>query len=579
MDIIKSLTSLMKRNEKYYLIAIVLFILLAGFIEMMGIASIMPFIGILNDPKYLDQYDLFVDLYLYFNIDPLTMITYMFMGFFLFAIIANILTYWIIVKFCADYEYGLSSYLINKYLSRDYSFFFNNSTATICKNILDESRIIAKGILLPLLQIVAKTIMAIFICLLLIFIDPYIFLISLSIIAILFTIFYMVVKKKLHSYGNIRVANNNIRFKYAQDAFNSIKDVKFYSAENYYQKVFTDATRKFTDVIAKADLYSYSPRYIIELLLFGSLLILILYLIKSDVPFTNFLPTLSLFMFASYRILPAFNQIFMNMSAIKYNEASFHIINEIINYPVVSKKVTKEIPFKNSITLENIYFNYEDRDILKNISLKINKSRIIGLVGKTGVGKTTILDLLLGFIQPNRGCINIDDYKLDNQNMFALRKISGYVTQNTSFIDNTLAENIAFGVHKDKIDYQLINDLLDICQLKKLVDSLPEGLNTIIGDDGVKLSGGQCQRIAIARALYRNPELLILDEGTNALDIETEKKIITSIKNLYKDITILIISHRPSSLQFCDTIYSLNAGSANEIDLDNFLKNINLYKE
>ena len=219
------------------------------------------------------------------------------------------------------------------------------------------------------------------------------------------------------------------------------------------------------------------------------------------------------------------------------------------------------------------------KTILSNINLTIKKSEVLGLVGKTGVGKTTILDLLLGFVKPKNGHIKVDDYLIKEEDMNSLRKISGYVTQDTSFVDNTILENIAFGSRKREINTKLINDILSICQLDELIRSLPNGINTVMGDKGIKFSGGQCQRIGIARALYLQPQLLILDEATNALDNTTEKNILSQIRTYFNGITIVLITHRMSTLEYCDKIFSLNKDQIKEIKIED-IKNVdNLCKE
>ena len=219
---------------------------------------------------------------------------------------------------------------------------------------------------------------------------------------------------------------------------------------------------------------------------------------------------------------------------------------------------SSKVKFNHSIKFKNIDFDYSNgTKILDNLSIAINKNQLTGIIGSTGVGKTTLIDLLLGFYQPRKGTIEIDGESINLQNIKLLRNIAGYVPQNIAFLDRSIAENIAFGKNTDVIDYERINEVIKCVELKEFVESLEEGYSTTIGDHGVKLSGGQCQRIGIARALYTNPSILILDEATNALDSITEQKIFKSIKKYNPDITMILITHRLSSLNICDEIVVL----------------------
>ena len=429
----------------------------------------------------------------------------------------------------------------------------------IKKNILSEASLFSDGFLLPVLQIISKTFILIALSILLIFVNHQVFFYSLIFLLIVYYLIFKVIRNTLTRYGEERTINNDIRFKNVGDLLQSIKDVKYYSAEDYYLNNFSTAQKNFSMLTAKRTLFSTLPRYLIEAFAFGGILSMMLYISTFSNGFSQYLPTLSLFLLAAYRILPLLQLIFSSITSIKFFYPAIKQVKEILALPsILIPDTSSKVKFNHSIKFKNIDFDYSNgTKILDNLSIAINKNQLTGIIGSTGVGKTTLIDLLLGFYQPRKGTIEIDGESINLQNIRLLRNIAGYVPQNIAFLDRSIAENIAFGKNTDVIDYERINEVIKCVELKEFVESLEEGYSTTIGDHGVKLSGGQCQRIGIARALYTNPSILILDEATNALDSITEQKIFKSIKKYNPDITMILITHRLSSLNICDEIVVL----------------------
>ena len=380
-----------------------------------------------------------------------------------------------------------------------------------------------------------------------------------SLLSIYFII-YKSIKNLITRYGKERLISNDKRFKNVNDSLKSIKDVKFYNAEHFYLDEFSSAQKSFSTLTAKNTLLSVLPKYLIEIFAIGGLFSVTIYIISLNNQIVSYLPTLAVFMLAAYRLLPLIQQIYVNFSTIKFFYPVLKMIEEINN--LAETKINRSLDrldIKHDIEFSNISFSYGEKSILNNISFTINKSDVVGLLGKTGVGKTTLLDLLLGFNQPSIGHILIDGQILDRKDIYKLCNSTGYVSQNIAFLDTTIAKNIAFGVNEENIDYDFINKLIDCVKLRQLIDSLEEGVMSTIGENGAKLSGGQCQRLGIARALYLNPSLIIFDEATNALDPNTEEEIIKSIKEFTNNkITIFMITHRLSSVNICDKVLVLN---------------------
>jgi len=529
---------------------------------MLGIASVLPFIGLITDPHYFDNNTYFLyfkDFFDYNLTDTVYVVGVFIIVMFILSNASNAYVLWKTLKFSADQSHKISCRVMKKYLEQPYKYFVDSDFSVIKKNILSEASLFSDGFLLPVLQIISKTFILIALSILLIFVNHQVFFYSLIFLLIVYYLIFKVIRNTLTRYGEERTINNDIRFKNVGDLLQSIKDVKYYSAEDYYLNNFSTAQKNFSMLTAKRTLFSTLPRYLIEAFAFGGILSMMLYISTFSNGFSQYLPTLSLFLLAAYRILPLLQLIFSSITSIKFFYPAIKQVKEILALPsILMTDTSSKVKFNHSIKFKNIDFDYSNgTKILDNLSIAINKNQLTGIIGSTGVGKTTLIDLLLGFYQPRKGTIEIDGESINLQNIRLLRNIAGYVPQNIAFLDRSIAENIAFGKNTDVIDYERINEVIKCVELKEFVESLEEGYSTTIGDHGVKLSGGQCQRIGIARALYTNPSILILDEATNALDSITEQKIFKSIKKYNPDITMILITHRLSSLNICDEIVVL----------------------
>ena len=281
---------------------------------------------------------------------------------------------------------------------------------------------------------------------------------------------------------------------------------------------------------------------------------------------SQILPTVALYAFAGYRLLPAMQALYSNLTSLRFSETIINeLYKEIESLENVDKKKDKEdVSFLDKITLNNVSFNYPgtDRSILSNLSLTIPVNNMVGFVGLTGSGKTTLVDIILGLLEPQKGSLIVDGTEINSKNIINWQRKLGYVPQQISLIDASLAENIAFGIKKDEINMDTVQKVSRIANLHDFVtNNLKDGYNTAIGERGVKLSGGQRQRVGLARAIYHNPSVLVLDEATSALDNTTERFVMDSIKKLGQEITIIIIAHRLSTIRDCDVIYHLDKGN------------------
>ncbi|MDH3348293.1 MAG: ABC transporter ATP-binding protein/permease [Desulfobulbaceae bacterium] len=549
-------------------------ILIVGLLETGGIASIMPFMAVLSSPQMIET-------------NPYLSYTYTVVGttnsnqflFFLgsmvllvliisntFSAITNLLLY----RFIYFRGHGLSCRLFREYLHAPYSFFLNHNSADLVKNIITENHRVVVGVISPIMQIITRVIVALCIFSLLIFMDPLLAIIIFSVCGGLYGIIYKISKKTLAASGQKAAEAQGMRFKLAGEAFGGIKELKLLGRESEYLKRYTLPSYNFAACESKSQAITFLPKFALETIIFGGILLIMLYLIGIKKDMANVLPMLSLYAFAGYRLTPAFNNIFNALSQIRYHSASLDIIlNHIQLTPVTNSEknkstfLNKEILLRNELTLQNITFSYpkSSSKVIEDLNLVIQANTNVAFVGKTGSGKTTLFDLILGLLTKNTGEIFVDDHQLTDDNLHLWQQNIGYVPQQIYLADDTVSRNIALGVPDEEINNEAIIQAAKLADLHNFVTKdLPQDYSTNLGERGVRLSGGQRQRIGIARALYHDPEILVLDEATSALDGLTENVIMQAIHNLSHKKTVIIIAHRLATIKECDVIHVLDHG-------------------
>ncbi len=567
ISFINKVLNILNQSEKYKILGVFILGLTTSILEMLGVFSIIPFITLITDPGALleNKYtSIIIDAY------ALTLYeTRMFFGItiiiiFVLSNILNIFTLWLTINVIADFQSRISSTVLSKYLYQPYKYFIENDHAYISKNILDESCILADGIIYALLQILTKMLIILGLSILMIIVNYQLFFMSIFLFGIIYILIFKRYRNILFNIGINRVKANEQRYKNTREVLNNIKDVKYYSNERYYISGFSDSAYSFAHLNAKRNLIGILPRYFIEIFTFGGVFALILYFLSVSDNFLEYIPTISMFLFAIYRIMPQLQNIFTNTTNIKSSEYVFKNIESILNMDMISRKNTTPIEnFNKSISFQNVTFSYDgNSNILENIDLDIKKGQSYAIIGKTGTGKTTLIDSLLGFHKIKSGKIKLDEYDIKDNSFNFVNSIIGYVSQNISYVGDNILKNIVFG-GDDNIELEKVKKIITVVDLEDVVSGLKNGIYENIGDMGSSLSGGQKQRIGIARALYRNPKILILDEATSSLDEKTERKIFQNIKDNYPDITILIITHRNGIISECDEIIEVDNKKVN----------------
>ena len=475
------------------------------------------------------------------------------------------LTTFLQIKFFFMLEYSIQKRLIEGYLHQPYEWFLNHHSATLGKSILSESGIVINGGIGPIIELVAKVIVAISFLSLLIFINSTLALIVFFSFGTIYLLIYLLVRSYLKRSGEERLKANQSRFKSVTEAFGAVKEVKVSGLEEIFIKQFSNSSKAHALHQRNVQVVGQLPRFIIEALAFGGVLLVVLYFMLQEGGLIAALPFIALYIFAGYRLIPALQQIYACLAKLRaVGPALNDLYNDFKNLKQFNPHQDQGIlSIDKKITLNQICYHYPNtsRMALKDINFNVSAGTTVGLVGVTGSGKTTTVDIILGLLEAQKGSLEVDGQVITKDNCRAWQRCIGYVPQNINLIDDTIAANIAFGVDPKSINQADIERAAKISNLHEFViNELPKQYQTVVGERGVRLSGGQRQRIGIARALYHKPQLLILDEATSSLDNLTEKAVMDAINNLSKDITIILIAHRLSTVKNCDTIFLIDKG-------------------
>jgi len=457
-----------------------------------------------------------------------------------------------------------------------YSFHLSSQSSDLIRNATSENSILVL-IYKSLFNLFSEIFLMSFIIIFLFFYDFYTTTIILVSFFIFGFIFYVLHQNKLYNWGLKRAELEGSLLKNLVQIFRGIKDLKVFKSEKFFFKEFQKNNYDLADISRKAYLLQQFPRYFIEVLTLLSLSMAIAYaLIKTEGKFADIITIIALYGFVALRVMPSVYKLLNILNDLKFNQP---VIKNLLNELNLIKKNEYEHEnfsgekFSNYLEFKKINFSYNDITSsnenfkLKDISIIIPKGKKIGIIGKSGSGKSTFADILLGLIKPNSGEIILDKFNITEKNFF-LSSIVGHVPQNIFLIDDSILKNIAFGEKESEINKQRFKESIDKAQLTEFIDNLEFKENTIVGENGTKLSGGQKQRIGIARALYKNFDMIIFDESTNALDSVTEDKIVSALDKLTPEKTLVIITHKLSTIKNCDLIYEFKDGKITPYSLN-----------
>lgn len=538
-------------------IKLIFFLITGMFLEIISIGLIIPVISILSNESFYDNYFQYLPFLIeYSHTEKInfTLIVLCFVFFlkFCFSLLLNYQQF----RYSMQLQSNISKELISKYLLMPYEKYFKLKSSEVLRNVMIDTNRFISGVMLPIIYLASEFLIIFGISLILI---TQIGLSSLSIIfvfALFGTIYVAFSKKTIKRLGNSRSTIDENIIKFSSEALKGIREIKLNEVEKYFLTFFRSTFDKNAKIMSNFFTFQAAPRLGVEVILVFFLAITMFIFVLKDFETSKIITTLGLFTVAAIRLIPSVNKIITSQQNIRFN----HIAMNTIIYDLKENKNRIDdnkdlVKFNDTIEIKNLNFFYDkNKQVLNDISLNISKGEKIGIIGKTGSGKSTLVDIISGLITSYEGFILIDNKKFD-PNTCKWGKDFAYVSQNSFLFNESLKFNIAFN---DVPNYEQINKILKIVEMNKYVNNLSENLDTIVGENAINLSGGQIQRIGLARALYNEPKILILDEAFSAMDIETEAKVLNNIFENYKDMTIINIAHKGESLNQCERIYDLD---------------------
>ena len=568
MEYIKILYRILSQKEKIKSFLLLIFVLIGVVFEMLSIGLIIPILASLTS----DDPNSFLNMQKFFDLIPFVdfvskketimfLISVLVLIYFAKTIFLTFLSFFQ-SRFINNLVAGTSINLFERYLYQDYIFHIQRNSSKLIQNITREVELMVNVFLFSLISFVSEILIVAGISIILILIEPFGFIATLIIFGTIALIFMKFTKEQVKKWGELRRTHQTSSIQHLQQGINGIKEIKLIGNENQFLEYFKFHIKKSAKIGTRLLVLRDLPKIYLELIAVLALLILIFILLKLNYSLDNVVIIIGLFAAAAFKILPCVNRILGSFVNMRYGIASLNIIYKDLNIQIskASNKFFREkkLSFKSNIILKNLEYSYPNinKKVLDNINLEIKSNSTIGLVGESGSGKTTLIDLIIGILNPSKGDIFVDDSNIKINKRLWQNNI-GYIPQFIYLIDDTIKKNIALGVSEDKIDEKKITESIKISQMENFVKELPNKANTKIGELGVRLSGGQRQRIGIARALYFDPNLLVLDEATSSLDEATEKEIIDSISHMRGKKTIIISSHKKSILNECDEIFEI----------------------
>jgi len=571
----KAISMLTPREKKTGLWVLGL-IVIKGIGDVISVATVMPFLSLLGTPELVNTNPIANYFYALFGFESIDSFVFM-VGIAIVVILVSIsalrsLTAYALNRWIFMREYTLSRRILTNYISQPYEFFLDHHTDNLKTYILNESRRVVAEAYKPAAEIMNALMTFVMVVAFLIWAEPVTTLVSVLAFGLCYGTLYLSLRSLLRRMGNEVLLTNKARFRVTGEVLGGIKQIKLLGREQNYVSAFSKPAKRQAQVRAINATLRQIPKFGLEAIAFGGIIILTLMIVARNGgvesgAIASSLPTLGLYAFAGYRLLPTMQVMYASFATLKYGAAAVDAIYDDLNNTEATKALPKvmEAPLRHSqsVAFKNISYQYPGTDEggLKNISFEIKKGMTIGVVGTTGAGKTTLVDVFLGLLPATSGEIIVDDKVLTEDLMLSWQSSIGYVPQDIFLVDASIRENIALGVPKEEIDHDAVRQAAVSAQIFDFIENqMPDGFDTHVGERGVRISGGQRQRIGIARALYHNPQIVVFDEATSALDNTTERELMNEINTLSEGKTLIMIAHRLSTVEKCDFILVLDKG-------------------
>jgi ATP-binding cassette, subfamily B, bacterial PglK len=561
------------RQKQSYLLVILMVI--TSFLEIIGVGSVLPFLGILINPEMVFNHSFvqwavegvnsMLGVSVFSTPDQIIFpVTLAFISAILLVNIARVFLLFAITRFSFAVGADLSINIYRRTLHQEYVVHINRNSSQVINGITNKTNSVI-GIIQSTLTFISSTVLLVSIIGVLFFIDIRVTLFVSIGFGTVYGVIIVYTRSSLKKNSDIVANNSTLMLKSLQEGLGGIRDVIIDNSQEFYCNLYRNADLPLRKASGDNVFIGQSPRYLVEAV--GIILIVIVaYLMTQRGGYSEeIVPILGVFALGAQRLLPSLQQAYSSYSAIKGSESSVRDVIDLLEQPLLSDNLgvsDSQLPmsFDKELVLKKIGFQYSEHApwILKDIDLKLSKGTCTGFVGMTGSGKSTLIDIIMGLIPPSKGEVIIDKVVVDNKNRSAWRACISHVPQNIYLSDSTVKENIAFGVPKNEIDQERVIQAAKNAQIACVIEKWKDGYDTYIGEQGVRLSGGQRQRTGIARAFYKQSDILVFDEATSALDRDTEKKVMYAINNLKYKVTVLVIAHRLTTLKNCDQIFQIN---------------------
>ena len=569
---VRTISALLTPGERVRAIWVLFIAMGLAILEAVGVASIMPFLAVLGDPDSIER---IAPLRLAYNglgfdsreefliaLGVAAVVVLVLAG--LYKLVASI----VMARFVNLRRHSISRRLLEHYLAQPYAFFLGRNTSELTKGVVSETEQMIGGVLRPLVDLVAQSMVVLLIGAFLVAINPLAALLVGLILGGIYLAVFAFIRRRASRYGRERVEANRRRFRAVAESFGAIKEIKLRGCEAYYLNHYDGPSKRMAQLRTRQTVFGATPRFVLESTAMVVLMAVTLSMIGGERSLGELLPLIGAYAMAGFRLLPAVQKVYANSVSLRFGfAAAQNLLNEMgglrtIRESETTRSRSSSLALKRRIELRNVSFRYGPNlpPALSDLNVVIPACTSVGIVGTTGAGKTTFVDVLLGLLSPESGEILVDDVPLGPANRAAWQKRVGYVPQSIYLADDTVAANIAFGRRQGGADQAAVQRAAQAAQIADFIESMPESYQSRFGERGVRLSGGQRQRLGIARALYDDPDLLVFDEGTSALDSETEAAIMDAIYLLARRKTIILIAHRISTVRNCDQILVLEQG-------------------
>lgn len=569
---LKKLYALFPRKDRLKLLLLFAMMLLAGVLEVAGIGMIPAFVSIVQDPDRVLQYEaaqwVFGVLVIETSRDLLWVGSLALIGIFVVKNLYLVGYHWLEAKFVFNRRYHIAHRLMSSYMQAPYTFHLQRNSAELVRNTTEEIRLLANQVLVPAMKVAKEAVIVLSILVFLLVIEPLITLVVFLVLGTGTGLFLLVTNKRVRSSGKKEQQERRSMIKAVNQGIGGIKDARVLNREADFIEKFRRAVQLSSRYLAYKKFASSIPKPIVETIAVGGVMLIALIMVWQGRPMSAIVPVMTLFAMATVRLMPAIQQITRNYTMLRYNMVTVNpVYDDIMKLKreqgafLRDRKDESRVTLNEELTAKNVWYRYPDAEgyALQGVSFSIPRGSAVAFTGSSGAGKSTVVDMLLGLLKPTEGIVYIDGTDI-HEHLSAWQRTIGYIPQHIYLSDESLHHNIAFGVPEDQIDEQQVWQAVKSAQLEDMVHNLPEGLDTIVGESGTRLSGGQRQRVGIARALYHDPQVLVMDEATSALDNIIEKQIIEAIEELKGERTVIMIAHRLTTVMNCDKIYMMEQG-------------------